>query len=440
MEQEASHKKLMERLRTCKRCVNLDWLEIHAREPIGEPHNAEYFRSCGCWVEERDYGTPIYREMFVIYGSDNLPAIEVRRNPKSSGLNGIHDAEETHIRIKNRLCYYDDTAEKFENWLNFHHYNGIRISRVDICLDFVRFDFGDDPWKFIRRYVSHKYAKYCGGDISLHGKDGWDGINLNSLKWGNPKSIVSTKLYNKTLELKESKTGLFSKPYIRQAWLLCGFIDDMQHCTFQGQEVEVWRLEYSIKSSKRGWAPIDIDGNVNKKYSLKNTLEMYQGRDKLLALFASLTKNYFHFKKYKKGQRKDRCPDKKLFDFSTVQQTYKLTDEEKICGDGDRQAQRYNLLSKRLWELEMSVEDETTKEAIKVVIDAVKEFTLTADMARPWNAEEKAIMRAKFVGFIMKQVNDPIHVQEVIQEALKVSPKVMDYVWQDLSKTDGLGR
>jgi hypothetical protein len=103
MEQQQSHKKLMERLRTCKRCVNLDWLEVHAREPIGEPHNAEYFRACGCWVEERDYGTPIYREMFVIFGSDNLPAIEVRRNPKSSGLKGIHDAEETHIRIKKNL-------------------------------------------------------------------------------------------------------------------------------------------------------------------------------------------------------------------------------------------------------------------------------------------------------------------------------------------------
>lgn len=167
---------------------------------------------------------------------------------------------------------------------------------------------------------------------------------------------------------------------------------------------------------------------------------MYQGRDKLLALFASLTKNYFHFKKFKQGQRKDRCPDKKLFDFSSVQQTYKLTDEEKICGDGDKQAQKFNILSKKLWEFEMSVKDEKTKEAIKIVIDALKEYALTADLARPWNAEDRTIMRAKFISFLMKKVSDPIHIQTVIREALKVSPKVMDYVWQDLSQTEGSQR
>lgn len=428
MEDKELHRKLMERLRTCKRCVNLDWLEVHAREPVGEPHNAEYFREHGCWVEERDYGTPIYREMFVIYGSDNLPAIEVRRNPKSSGLNGIHDAEETHIRLKNRLLYYDDTAEKFQNFLENHHYIDIRISRVDICLDFVRFDFGDDPWKFIRRYVSHKYAKYCGGDISLHGKDAWEGINLNSVKWGNAKSIVSTKLYNKTMELKDPKTKLFSKPYIRQAWLVCGFIDDMQHCTYQGQEVEVWRLEYSIKSSKRGWAPIDLDGNVHKKYSLKNTLEMYKGRDRLLALFASLTKNYFHFKKWKQGQRKDRCPDKKLFDFTTIQQTYKLTDDLKVCGDGDRQLQKYNHLAKLLREFEMTSANEQTKEAIQIVIDAVLDNAIKADMARPFSIQERAIMTSNFIHRIMEKQTNPAFVKSILEEVFRVAPKVIDYM------------
>ena len=58
----------MENSHTQKRCVNLDWLEIHAREPVGQPHNADYFRNQGCEVQEREYGTRVYREMFVIYG------------------------------------------------------------------------------------------------------------------------------------------------------------------------------------------------------------------------------------------------------------------------------------------------------------------------------------------------------------------------------------
>ena len=167
---EQSHKQPTEEQHTRKRCVNLDWLEVHAREPVGEPHTADYFRSCGCEVEEREYGTRIYKEMFVIMGSDGLPAIEVRRNPASQGAIGIHDAEETHIRIKNRLCYYDDCAEMFEKWLESHHYTDVRISRVDVCLDFVLFDFGDEPAKVVRRYLKHKYAKINQGNINAHGK------------------------------------------------------------------------------------------------------------------------------------------------------------------------------------------------------------------------------------------------------------------------------
>lgn len=423
----------MERSCTQKRCINLDWLEVHAREPVGEPHNADYFRSCGLEVEEREYGTPIYHEMFVIMGKDGLPAIEIRRNPKSSGLHGIHDAEETHIRLKNRLCYFDDTAEKFENFLNFHRYERVRISRVDICLDFLTFDFGDLVPRFIHRYVKHKYAKYCGGQISMHGNDAWEGIDLNSLKWGNPKSIVSTKLYNKTLELKDKKTGLFGKPYIRQAWLCCGFIDDMQHVTKNGKEVEVWRLEYSITSSKREWAPIELDGKANKKYSLRNTLDMYKGRDRLLSIFASLTTNYFHFKKYKKGVRKDRCEDKKLFDFGGIQSVYKLTDTLSVCGEGNKKFQQFNRLITLLSEFDYSNYDENVKQATEIVISAVKDFAERADLSRPWDEHTRTMLKAAYVRKVLATVNDSVRVKQMLSDVFKVAPNIMDFLIRNYS-------
>ena len=46
------------------RCINVDWLEVYALEPIDQPHNADYFRACGFEVMQRDYGTRIYEEMF----------------------------------------------------------------------------------------------------------------------------------------------------------------------------------------------------------------------------------------------------------------------------------------------------------------------------------------------------------------------------------------
>lgn len=424
---EESDRLQMAELPTRKRCINLDWLEIHAREPAGQPHTADYFRNLGCEVQEREYGTRVYREMFVIYGSDGLPAIEVRRNPASSGLNGIHDAEETHIRLVNRMCYYDDCAEMFEKWLENHHYTDVRISRVDICLDFVRFDFGDEPSKFVRRYLKHKYAKINQGNINAHGKDSWEGQEWNSLKWGSPMSCVSTKMYNKTMELKDTKSGLFGKPYIRQAWMLCGFIDNMQSVTLQGEEVQVWRVEFSLKSAAKGWCPIELDGKPNHKYSLRNTLDMYKGRDRLLTIFASLSKHYFRFKKYKSGMRKDRCEDKKLFDFASIQTTYKLDVTERICGDGNKDLTRFNRLLQLLVAYDMSKFSGKEKEAAEILINALKEDKMFADLARPSNQTDRAIMRAKFLQFIYTRVNDPIRVSEILKETLKVCPNVWKY-------------
>lgn len=409
---------------TGKRCVNIDWLEVHAREPVGQPHNAEYFRALGMEVQEREYGTRVYREMFTIYGSDGLPAIEVRRNPASSGLNGIHDAEETHIRLVNRICYYDDCAEKLDFFLKNNHYTDVRISRIDICLDFVRFDFGDDPARFIRRYLKHKYAKINQGNICAHGNDAWEGQDWNSLKWGSPISIVSTKMYNKTMELKDTKNKTFSKPYIRQAWLLCGFIDDMQHVTLQGQEVNVWRVEFTIKSAKSNWAPIELDGKPNKKYSLRNTLDVYKGRDNLLTAFASLSRHYFRFKKYKKGVRKDRCEDKKLFDFTGVQQVYKLTSEKTICGDGNKELQRFNRLLLLLQQYDMTKWTGKAKEACQTLINALKEDNINADLAKPWDARDRAILRAMFVKRILQSDWDSCIIEQILTDVFNVSDDI----------------
>ena len=67
--------------RPTARCVNLDWLEVHAYEPIVTSLNAIYFRAQGWIVDEREYGTRVYREMFTLRGRDNVPLLEVRRNP-----------------------------------------------------------------------------------------------------------------------------------------------------------------------------------------------------------------------------------------------------------------------------------------------------------------------------------------------------------------------
>lgn len=407
---------------TTKRCINLDWLEVHAREPEGSPRNAEYFRAKGIWVRERAYGTRVYKEMFTIEGSDMMPLLEVRRNPASQGLYGIHDANECHIRLVNRTCYFDNAAEYLDNFLSQHGYTDVRISRVDICLDFVTFDKGDDPQAFVRRYFRHKYAKINQGRISGHGEDTWSGQEWNSISWGSKTSPVSTKLYNKTMELYDPKSDSFGKPYIREAWLLCGIIDDMQRVTKNGEPVQVWRVEFSLKSAVKNWIALDLNGNDKEKQSLRNTLEVYYNRANMLVMFASLANHYFRFKKYKAGKRKDRCPDKILFDFVSPQVTYKIGRPDTAAGLGNALNAHHNRLitQLRLYQSTHTMPD--IYKACETLITSMSEEDIKNDLADPYSREQFDILKT----ILSWRVQDPNISFEVAMSQIKKMLNITD--------------
>lgn len=296
------------------RCINLDWLEVFCFE-IGEPHDADFFRRAGFVVDEREYGTRIYNQMFTLMGDDGHPLLEVRRSPKSL----LMPQQATHLRLVNRSCYFDNAADVMAEFIDRYDYTFQRISRVDICLDFVRFDDNTLPRVFMQRYMRGKFSKINQANIRAHGSDNWTGRVWNSVSWGSPSSMIGTKFYNKTLELYDPKTDSFGKPYIRHAWFNAGLIDNIDRCTLDGMEQEIWRVEFSIKSSVKRWSVIELDGKSKHYQSLHNTLDCYDCKDKLLTMFAALQQHYFHFKRYVMGQRKDRCPDRRLFNFNIAQ-------------------------------------------------------------------------------------------------------------------------
>lgn len=289
-----------------KRCVNLDWLEIHCLEcEDGIPRNANYFRNYYI-VKARDYGTPQYREMFTLYIYDK-PFLEIRRNPYSlKEFGGIFEKRSCHIRLSNESCYTPHPIDSLRNFLIQHKYVYKNITRVDICMDFNHFDKGDNPQKFLNDYLKLKYRKINQCNIASFGKDKWDEMAWNSVHWGTPNSPVSTKFYNKSLELKERKDKL----YIKQAWLDAGL--DIE---------KVWRVEFSISSKIKDYVRTD-SGEF-----FENTLMCYDSQEKLLYMFHCLAEKYFHFKYYEETEdgspkRKSRCKDKILF--------YMHRDEEPI--------------------------------------------------------------------------------------------------------------
>lgn len=290
--------------------------------------NADYFRSHGYIVYEREYGTRVYNEMFTIEDQHGHAFIEVRRNPQSgsSSFTGLSELS-CHLRLVNRACYANNPVRDMAEFMVKHDYIFQRIFRLDLCYDFIRFDSGDDPARFLRRYIENKFSKVNQCKVRVIGDDSWASFDWESVSWGAPTSMVGTKMYNKTKELKATGD---KKPWIKQAWFESGLVDDPLNLP------DVWRIEFSMHSSARNWIVIeDADSKHNKKRAVPHTLEMFDGRDRLWERFEEMAHHYFQFRyvEYlaqvnsdgeRNLKRKDVCREKRLFNFNLDRTFYKI--------------------------------------------------------------------------------------------------------------------
>lgn len=310
------------------RAVYIDWLEVYALEQLNsKPRDADWFRAAGFIVHERPYGTRVFSQVFTIEDKHGQPFIEIRRAAYQSeeGRIGFMPTNGVHIRMTNNQLYSGNPIQKLRDFMVWADYELIKLHRFDIALDFEYFDFGDDPAKFIERYMRGKYAKVNQANISAHGVDTWSGRVWNSLSWGNPKSMVSTKMYCKSLELEQ----VHDKPYIKLAWFQDLLIDSPVTMQRRGSDgvlykPDIWRIEFSIKSSANQWYVIERSDKPRSRQPMPHVLSTYDTREKLLLAFASLQQHYFFFRKYVPDQRKDRCEVKRLFDFHLDDKLMKL--------------------------------------------------------------------------------------------------------------------
>lgn len=431
---------------TLPRCVNLDWLEVFALEPLNvRALDAFYYISQGYHVEERAYGTRVYREMFTIYDlRDGEPLLEIRRNPKSL----INDPRSCHIRLVNRTCYFNNAADLMAEFLKRNGYTFKRITRVDVCLDFERFDTGDRPGVFLRRYIERVYSKINQCDISPRGKDTWSGRDWNSISWGSPSSDVTTKLYNKTMELYDPVLKSYRKPYIRQAWQACGLVDDYVLMTKTAADgtvytPDIWRVEFSVRSNVHNWFAIELDGHtqVKKKgvkaknlQSMPNTLEAWNNRYKLLLMFASLAHHYFHFKYYReevvdgetRAIRKDRCPDKVLFRWNDVVNFRYKIERDSVAGK-ETPDRKFMLLLAKLKEYRESTKDTQVKQSCDVIIEALERQRHNAEQSKRYSHDDYLAWQMTLSHMIEHRDDNPLRVLHELKEALKLNDRTCPF-------------
>lgn len=387
------------------RCINIDWLEVYCLEPLDQPRDDNYFRRLGWQVETRPYGTRSYRQMFTLIGSDGEPFLEVRREPVGffkDGSQQHQDPNGCHLRLTNRSCYLEHAAQLMQQFVDRYGFIFQRIAKIDLAYDFERFDSGDYPNAFLRRYIEGHYSKINQSNISARGRDQWDGRKWNSVSWGADRSPVVTRFYNKSKELLEVK----DKPYIRQAWAECGLIDDVvtmykridpdnpprksKVYDDKWYKPDIWRVEFSVRSSVKRWVTIDNElSPQGGKVSLRNTLDIYFTRSQLWQMFASLATHYFHFRYYNEGVSKYAAEDKMLFDFHSLSTFYKV---EKLASSRPKS----DIIERLIRAIEAYRRfhfDKATNKAAAILEDELRRLQAERMAVRPWDESETRLLR-----------------------------------------------
>lgn len=400
------------------RCVNLDWLEVSCEESNNRfPCDPEYFRSQGFIVHERDYGTRVWGQVFTIEDSDGHDWIEVRRCPPSgvSDFKGLNEFS-CRLRVVNAQLYVDGCVQKFRDFLATHDYIFKRIYRIDIAYDFEYFDSGDQPARFARRYVECKYRKINQCKMNAFANDTWTSFDWESLSWGSPHSMVSTKLYNKTREIE---TVSKQKTYIVYSWFLNGLIDDpVNRLRVDSGGVkykpEIWRLEFSMKSQADRWLVIeDQSGKRVKKKAIPHTLEMFDATDKVWQRFQDLAFHYFHFKKYVKDKRKDLCPDKVLFHWDKDHEWRQLD----MAIRPTKPDNELVILVRHLRAYKTRTGDMRVRDAIDVILEALKDVELRRYTPKQLFTEVNALRQTLAIRLKHPEV-DAIETFETIKQML----------------------
>lgn len=406
-------------LETMTRCLNIDWLEVFLLEDAARfPCDADFFEREGWRVERRQFGTRVYEEMFYLYGQDGHRWFEIRRKPYSDAgtvTHGMFSERSCHLRFCNRTCYIPHCIDLLRNFLVTYGYELRKIYRLDICMDFERFDYGDLPGDFMTRYLRGRYAKINQANIAAHGTDRWDGRTWNSVSWGARKSMVGTKFYNKSLELRQVQ----DKPYIRQAWLEAGLIDDYDRMTKRDQDgniytPDIWRLEFSIKAGSRRWFRVEDNSHrKERRIAMPHTLDMYDTDNKLLLVFASLTEHYFHFKHYQDGVRKDRCTDKRLFKFRVDESRVRL----ETTAAATRRDFSLEVLRSRLEQYKQQHYTREVAQAVDTLLDSITENSIARTTQEPYDFEYTRILR-RMVAYRL-QYGDEVSLDECIRMFFK---------------------
>ena len=334
--------------------INVDWLQIFCHDTnkqslhlFNEEHGMYEFILQQC-------GSRHFKEIWRVRNSDGEDYAVIQRIPHSS----ILSPDAAIVQLCNRELYKPFYASNFILFLKSYGFRYKSISRLDVCFDSNVLRNGLNHSTFIKRIMSGLYlknnqakVKWNFSSIANVGQP----MECNSCSFGSLTSAVSSKMYNKTLELKEVK----NKPYIVECWGYNGLNLDK----------DVWRIEISIKSDATHVVRCS-DGEIFRLHP-----DSFRMQSVVEDIFFSYAEKYFSFKRNDGTKNKTRMKDVEIFPRGRKGTIHPIRiTNTKDSGRSDR------IFLKKLHSLfgDLSNMDETTWKAIWEVSNA---FTMSRNLS-----------------------------------------------------------
>lgn len=380
--------------------INVDWLQVYCHDDnLGFLHDI-YYGVSAYEFKLLPHGTRHFKELWEVIDEDGEKYAIIQRVPHSS----IISADGAIIQLCNRELYRPYYASNFIVFLSSHHFRYKSISRLDICFDSNYLYKKLKHSKLIKDLMTGVVLKNNQSKVAWNfnaianvGKP----MECNSCSFGSKSSSVSTKMYNKTLEMKEQK----QKPYIIESWGYNGLNLDM----------DVWRIEISIKSD----ASTTIRTDSGEIFRLDpDSLRMQELTEDI---FFSYAEKYFSFKRNNGTKNKTRMTDLPIFpkERSITLRPIRIT-EEKDSGRSDR------IFLKKLHSL-LNANENMDKQTWGSIIEVSNAFALSRGLAA-WRKQKlgEEIYRKGFEDASERAFQESI--QTLIQEMLNRHPKAVDSI------------
>lgn len=221
-----------------KELLNIDWLTINyivEQSPLNEGIE---FHSDKLKFIPQNYSTRQFRYVYFVYNiyeKDEIATIVC------TPMSKIIDCRLHQVKLSNWVIYQENRANYLKMIKEALKGKFLSLSRLDLCIDIVGFDF----YGFIKKYHENQIREKKPKDVTEYYKK-YNGDSVyTGISWGSKLSDWTAKIYDKIREIQEQSGKLYILDYFKE-----NGIDVAKE--------KVWRYEFSIKNLKNKYRLEDV--------------------------------------------------------------------------------------------------------------------------------------------------------------------------------------